>query len=137
MDVGVAILNHCVMTPKTGRDSKSGAVPLTSNPSCSMGANFPTRLHSRDVAYPNFASDTEFDTATLCGAIVSGPYAAPQNGPVEEGTDLYENDRRRWQASETAIDYTSSLVCTMMAYASTPDELLEGCPARTAFTGRT
>eukprot|EP00892_Ulva_mutabilis_P000072 jgi/Ulvmu1/10065/UM006_0012.1 len=101
-----------------------------------MGTHFPTKLHSRDVAYPNFRSSDIEDTATLCGAIVSGPYAATANGPVTESTDLYENDRRRWQASETAIDYSSSLVCALMAYAAMPDSLLEGCPARTAFTGR-
>ena len=102
-----------------------------------MGRNFPTKVHSRDVAYPYFNSNEEEDTATLCGAIVSGPFAATnRTGGVAEGTDLYENDRQRFQASETAIDYTSSLVCTMMAYATMPDSAFADCPARSPFTGR-
>ena len=78
------------------------------------------------------------DTATLCGALVSGPYenTAAEDGPVREGTDLYENDRWLWQSSEAAIDYTSSLVCTLMSYATMPDSLFEGCTARSPFTGR-
>lgn len=50
-----------------------------------LGMHFPTRLHSRDAAYPNFGSDAEDDGSVLCGALVSGPYA-PANisvdGPV-------------------------------------------------------
>ena len=52
---------------------------------CRLGAHYPTRLHSRDAAYPNFGSDSEDDGSVLCGALVSGPYA-PANisvdGPV-------------------------------------------------------
>eukprot|EP00892_Ulva_mutabilis_P000098 jgi/Ulvmu1/10089/UM006_0036.1 len=101
-----------------------------------IGANYPTKLHSRDASYPSFERSDIEDTGTLCGGIVSGPFAAPTDGPTDTGTDLYENDRRRWQASETAIDYTSSLVCAVMAYATMPDDMLVGCPARTPFTGR-
>ena len=103
-----------------------------------MGRYYPTKLHSRDASFPYFYDTTKDDPATVCGAIVSGPYENTVNmdGPVRMGTDLYENDRRRWQASEAAIDYTSSLVCTLMAYAAMPDSLFEGCDARTPFTGR-
>eukprot|EP00892_Ulva_mutabilis_P000073 jgi/Ulvmu1/10066/UM006_0013.1 len=101
-----------------------------------MGRYVPTKLHSRDAAFPFFATVDVDDPATLCGAIVSGPFAAVENGPVKEGKDLYENDRRRWQASENAIDYSSSPVCALMAYATTADALFEGCTARTPFTGR-
>eukprot|EP00892_Ulva_mutabilis_P000075 jgi/Ulvmu1/10068/UM006_0015.1 len=103
-----------------------------------IGRYFPKRIHSRDVSAPHFRANIEDDPVTLCGALVSGPYenTAAMDGPVREGTDYYEDNRRRWQASEAAIDYTSSLVCTLMAYATMPESLFEGCPARTPFTGR-
>eukprot|EP00892_Ulva_mutabilis_P000071 jgi/Ulvmu1/10064/UM006_0011.1 len=103
-----------------------------------IGRYFPTKVHSRDAAYPYFYNDREENTGMLCGGLVSGPYArnSPTDGPVRQGTDMYENDRERWQASEAAIDYTSSLVCTLMAYATMPDSLFEDCPARSPFTGR-
>ena len=103
-----------------------------------MGRYFPTKIHSRDTSFPNFRNNGPEDMHTLCGALVSGPYenTAEEDGPVREGTDLYENDRRRWQASEAAIDYTSSLVCTLMSYATMPDSLFTSCPARSPFTGR-
>eukprot|EP00892_Ulva_mutabilis_P000082 jgi/Ulvmu1/10074/UM006_0021.1 len=105
-----------------------------------FGSYYPTRIHSRDASYPFFSNTTQLDGATLCGALVSGPYARtqqdPEWGPVSAGTDLYRNDRNVWQEAEPAIDYTSSLVCSLMAYATTPDTLFADCPARTAFTGR-
>lgn len=107
---------------------------------CRFGSYYPTRIHSRDASYPYFSNITELDGSTLCGALVSGPYARtlqdPEWGPVSAGTDLYRNDRHIFEEAEPAIDYTSSLVCTMMAYVTTPDVLFADCPARTAFTGR-
>ena len=105
---------------------------------CRMGRYFPTKLHSRDTAHPNFRNASMEDTGTLCGAIVSGPFdnTAGIGGPVRNGTDEYTNDRRVWRSSEAAIDYTSSLICGLMAYATMPDSLFEGCDARSPFTGR-
>ena len=96
-------------------------------------------LHSRDAAFPHFYSTSDLDPYPLCGALVSGPYAqtSDEDGPVESGTDRYTNNRRMWRESEPAIDYTSSLVCTMMAYANMPDSAFAGCDARSPFTGRT
>ena len=105
---------------------------------CRMGRYYPTQAHSRDAGYPYFYDTEKDNPGLLCGGLVSGPYArnAPTDGPVRTGTDKYENDRRRWQASEAAIDYTSSLVCTLMSYATMPDSLFTSCPARSPFTGR-
>jgi len=46
------------------------------------------------------------DTATLCGALVSGPYenTAAEDGPVREGTDLYENDRWLWRGAPSPAE---------------------------------
>jgi len=103
-----------------------------------IGKHWPTMLHSRDAAFPFFYSETDPDPYPLCGALVSGPYAqtSDDDGPVTSGTDVYTNNRRQWKESEPAIDYTSSLVCTLMSYATMPDSLFEGCPARSPFTGR-
>eukprot|EP00892_Ulva_mutabilis_P000083 jgi/Ulvmu1/10075/UM006_0022.1 len=103
-----------------------------------IGNHYPTMLHSRDAAFPNFYSTSEPDPFPLCGALVSGPYAqtSEEDGPVDTGTDMYTNNRRMWRESEPAIDYTSSLVCTLMAYATMPDSLFQGCTARSPFTGR-
>jgi len=105
-----------------------------------MGRYYPTKLHSRDSANPYFYDSSQEDTGTLCGGLVSGPYAPENNrgpdGPVRMGTDEYTNNRRVWRQSEAAIDYTSSLICGLMAYAAMPDSLFEGCDARSPFTGR-
>ena len=107
---------------------------------CRFGSYYPTHVHSRDAAYPHFPNNTQPDGSTLCGALVAGPYGRtatdPEWGPVAAGTDVYANNRNLWREAEPAIDYTSSLVCTMMAYVNTPDTLFADCPARTAFTGR-
>eukprot|EP00892_Ulva_mutabilis_P000079 jgi/Ulvmu1/10071/UM006_0018.1 len=103
-----------------------------------MGDDYPTKLHNRDVAWPNFWNNDGPDVAPLCGGLVSGPYENFDrvDGPTNRGTDLYENNRLRWQASEPAIDYTASLVCSLMSYAEMPDSLFSGCSARSPFIGR-
>jgi hypothetical protein len=43
---------------------------------CRIGKHYPTALHTRDAAYPNFrGAPGLLDANTLCGAQVSGPYA--------------------------------------------------------------
>eukprot|EP00892_Ulva_mutabilis_P000076 jgi/Ulvmu1/10069/UM006_0016.1 len=129
------IFNHKCTTPDNSCNTQG---PDGFSYMVGIGRYYPTRIHSRDISVPNFYNNDFPDNAPMCGALVSGPYENPSamDGPVREGTDLYEDNRLRWQASEAAIDYTSSLVCTLMAYATMPDSLFEDCPARTPFTGR-
>ena len=42
---------------------------------CRIGKHWPTEMHARDPAYPNFRDALKPDANTLCGAQVSGPYA--------------------------------------------------------------
>jgi hypothetical protein len=107
---------------------------------CRVGSRYPTRIHSRDAGYPNFVTESKPDGSTLCGGIVSGPYpvglAPSQDGPVSVGTDVYENDRNYWRASEVAVDYSAGLICAAMGYATLPDQAFAKCGARSPFTGR-
>lgn len=105
---------------------------------CRIGRYYPTKLHSRDSANPYFYTPSEEDTNTLCGGVVSGPYENPSamDGPVRNGTDFYANDRSLWQASEAAVDYGTSVICGLLAYATMPDSMFQGCTARSPFTGR-
>ena len=52
------------------------------------------------------------------------------------GTDEYTDDRRLWRESEPAIDYTSSIICSLMGYAALPDDAFSNCTARSPFDGR-
>jgi hypothetical protein len=124
-----------ILRLKIGRIQVRGHID---NVRCSLGQHYPTRLHSRDAAYPNFRDDTKPDGQTLCGAYVSGPFVEGDAfGTVQAGTDKYTNDRRVWKESEPAIDYTGSMICAMMGYASLPSGAFDGCDVtRTAFTGR-
>ena len=103
-----------------------------------MGSHYPTRIHSRDAGYPNFVTVAKPDGSTLCGGLVSGPYSrdSEDDGPVPVGTDVYTNDRQHWRSSESAVDYSSSIICALMGYAALPDEPSSSCDARTAFAGR-
>lgn len=122
-----------------GQPGMSGNVQLFQSGvrRCRIGKNWPTKLHSRDSAFPNFDNNVGKDRFPYCGAIVSGPYPpTTMDGPVRSGSDRYTNDRWRWLESEPAIDYTAGVTCALMAYASMPDSVFQGCTARSPFTGR-
>jgi hypothetical protein len=63
---------------------------------------------------------------------------ATQTAAVKEGTDIYYNDRTLFKESEPAVDYTASLMCATLGYASLPDEAFDHCNKafRSPFTGR-
>lgn len=98
---------------------------------CRLGAHYPLRSHSRDAALSAFTSDTAVDPNTLCGAVVSGPFA-------EEGvTDKYLDDRKVYQASESGVDYSASVICAFGAYAAMPADAFEHCDGvRSPLQGR-
>ena len=106
--------------------------------SCRLGAHYPTRLHSRDAAYPYFDDPVTPDGNLLCGAMVGGPYAhgsSGVSGRAEEGTDLFTNNRNLWFEAEPAVDYSASIICALAGYASLEGPISD-CAVRTPLTGR-
>lgn len=100
---------------------------------CRLGGNFPRRPHSRDAAYPIWSSASRANPHTLCGAVISGPWAPAGSG----GTDKYTDNRDNFRESEAGIDYSASLPCAMGGYAALSDGDVRGCDnARTPLTGR-
>lgn len=103
-----------------------------------MGSHYPTRLHSRDAAYPNFDEEYLPDGNLLCGALVAGPYAhgsSGVDGRAENGTDLFTNNRDLWFEAEPALDYSASMICALAGYASLQGPIAN-CAVRTPMTGR-
>jgi hypothetical protein len=99
---------------------------------CRLGKHYPTHVHSRDSAYPNF-STTQPDANTLCGALVSGAFTKPPGS-----TDVYTDNRGNWYESEAGIDYSGSVICALGGYAAVPVGGFDHCPSmRTPLTGRT
>jgi Glycosyl hydrolase family 9 len=99
--------------------------------SCRLGNHFPTHIHSRDAATPNWGTPNP-DGNTFCGAIVSGPCANP--GP----TDLFTDDRTKYQEAEAGIDYSGSVICAFGGYADQPSGAFDHCSGvRSPLTART
>ena len=75
-----------------------------------MGPNYPTRLHSRDSAYPNFDLTVlgEPDGNLMCGAMAPGPYPGEGANLTRTSTALSFRApaccpfRGRFPASETS-----------------------------------
>lgn len=105
---------------------------------CRLGAHFPTKLHSRDAAFPNWGSPAADDGNTMCGAMATGPYLGSISNPVlsNSNPDRYLNNRAFWPESEPGIDFTASMVCALMGYAALPENSFSTCNVRTPFTGR-
>jgi N-acetylglucosamine-6-phosphate deacetylase len=93
-----------------------------------LGANYPTRLHSRDAAINSWGSATAADVNTICGAIVSGPWVDPAaKGTKPEEYDLYNNNRDEFQETEAALDYSASVLCAFAGYAAMPAKAFDHC----------
>jgi hypothetical protein len=100
---------------------------------CRLGKHYPTRVHSRDSAYPNWANINALDGNTLCGALVSGPFTSAPGS-----TDVYTDNRAKYMESEAGIDYSASVICALGGYAAVPVGGFDHCPStRTPLTGRT
>lgn len=52
---------------------------------CRLGNHYPTKVHSRDAAYPNFEKNKLKDGSVLCGALVSGPDALSDSDNIADG----------------------------------------------------
>lgn len=92
---------------------------------CRLGASSPRNPHARDAAAAGTFSDESIPNAhTLCGALVSGPHS------TSGGTDLYEDSRDDWRASEAGIDYSASVICAFGGYAALPHGAFGHCDAR-------
>jgi Glycosyl hydrolase family 9 len=99
---------------------------------CRFGQSYPTHVHSRDASYPNWGT-TKPDGNTLCGAMVSGPFTAPPGS-----TDLYTDDRSKYEETEAGVDYSGSIICALAGYASLAEHSFDHCSGagRSAFDGR-
>jgi hypothetical protein len=105
---------------------------ITFGSGCRLGNHYPLRVHSRDSAFPNWNTALP-DGNTLCGAVVSGPFVKPPNS-----TDVYTDNRVRYQESEAAVDYVASIVCALGGYADTPVGGFDHCDTmRAPLDGRT
>ena len=59
---------------------------------CRLGKHYPTQLHSRDAAFPNWGTNLD-DGNILCGATATGPYFGDGN----DDSDRYTNSRNFWR----------------------------------------
>jgi Glycosyl hydrolase family 9 len=99
---------------------------------CRLGKSFPTHVHDRDAASPNWGTASA-DGSTICGAVVSGAWALPANTP----TDLFTDNRDKYEEAEPAVDYSASVLCAFGGYADVPDGGFDHCTGvRTPQTGR-
>jgi hypothetical protein len=99
---------------------------------CRLGHDFPSRVRNRDSAESNFNTSLG-DEHTLCGAVVSGPWATPG-----QTTDFYINDRQNYRESSATLDAAANVLCAFLGYADQPSGAFAHCTdvERSPFSGR-
>jgi hypothetical protein len=54
--------------------------------------------------------------------MVSGPFKAPPGS-----TDLYTDDRSKYEETEAGVDYSGSIICALAGYASLAEHSFDHC----------